>query len=103
MPEAQAIEICSWKGCTKAATHSYPVKWFSKTAPLSRFGKDADILTDENVPLWEVENAKLRSLIRDQVPLGYNRFRKFRWLIALAFILHLVRFLIGELGGEGVH
>ena len=31
----------------KAATHSYPVKWFSKTAPLSRFGKDADILTDE--------------------------------------------------------
>lgn len=75
----------------KAATHGYPVRWFSKTVPLSRFGKDIALLTDDSVPLWEVENAKLRNLIRDQVPLGYNRFRKLRWLLALAFVIHLVR------------
>jgi len=27
MPEASAIEICGWKDCTKAATHSYRWDW----------------------------------------------------------------------------
>lgn len=85
----------------RPAQHVYPVRWHGQLVPLARFGAHVSRLCDESVPLWQVENDKLRGLIRDQLPLGYNRFRYFKWLLAVAFVLHLINFLINQLGGQG--
>ncbi len=72
--------------------HLIPVRWHDKEIKLSRF-KHKEIFDPTNPPMMEVMEPEVRVALRDYLPHNYNRFAKFKWLLALFFAMTLVRML----------
>lgn len=71
--------------------HLVPVKWHGKRVPFRALSRYPELLAPDRPPMFEVENPKARILIRDRLPHAYNRFAKWKWLLALFFLMGLVR------------
>lgn len=78
--------------------HSFPVQWQEKPVPMIRFGRMAEKFSDTTRGVYEVDDVKLRTRIRDFVPLGHNRFRHFKWILGIAFLMQLARLAHRVLG-----
>ena len=74
--------------------HMIPVRWYSKRIPMRKFAKHKEIFSEINPPLSEVTIAEIRVFIREHLPHGYNRFAKFKWLLAVFFAMGLLRMFI---------
>lgn len=77
----------------RAGQHVYEVRWFNRQTPLAKFGKRQSALLDDSMKLWEVQGKELRDAIRNQLPLGYNRFRHLTWILGIGFLFQLIRML----------
>lgn len=78
--------------------HLIPVRWHEKFIPLTKFSKHKELFDPANPPMYEVDSAEARASLREQLPHGYNRFAKWKWLMALFFALSLLRMLQGMVG-----
>lgn len=71
--------------------HLVSVKWHDKRVPYGALRRYPELFAAEQPPMFEVENPKARTIIRDRLPHRYNRFAKWKWLLVLFFLMGLVR------------
>lgn len=72
-------------------THLIPVEWLRDPVPMRAFGKHRELFTRPG--LFEVTDVDARTAIRGQLPHSYNRFHKWKWLLAIFTgmgLLHLL-------------
>jgi len=69
--------------------HHIPVTWRKAHLPLAKFRKHKAAL-DAPAPMSEITDKELRVALREQLPHGYNRFVKMKWLLVVFFALGLV-------------
>ena len=73
--------------------HRVPVRWYDSQPSIRRFGKHAGLFIYKGGrTMTEVMGKDARVAIRDKLPHRYNRFVKWKWLLALFFLMSLVRF-----------
>jgi predicted Mrr-cat superfamily restriction endonuclease len=70
--------------------HAVPVKWHDQRVPFSAFKKQQELLQPGAEPMVEVAAAEARVIIRDRLPHSYNRFARWKWLLAIFFILQAI-------------
>jgi len=71
--------------------HRIPVKFYPQIIPLRRFKQYREWFTATGNKIVEVTDDKLRIAIRDQLPHQYNRFVKYKWLMALFILMSLAQ------------
>lgn len=69
--------------------HMIPVRWYDRRVALISMAKHRAMF-DRSEPLYEIVNPQARIAIRDKLPHGYNRFAKWKWLMALFFALSVM-------------
>jgi predicted Mrr-cat superfamily restriction endonuclease len=74
--------------------HLIPVKWYHRSIRYMTLHKHKELLASGGPALREVTHQDARVLIRDRLPHRYNRFARWKWLLALMFALGLVRMLM---------
>ncbi|MDE3036893.1 MAG: hypothetical protein KGJ21_00345 [Pseudomonadota bacterium] len=78
-------------GAGGADVHLVPVKWHDKRVSYGALRRYPELLAPERPPMFEVGSPKARVLIRDRLPHCYNRFARWKWLLALFFAMGAVR------------
>lgn len=73
--------------------HLIPVTWQKK--PLRITARFRDDCAPSGPAMAEVEDSALRIAIRDTLPRPYNRFARWKWLMALTFALGALQFVAG--------
>jgi predicted Mrr-cat superfamily restriction endonuclease len=74
--------------------HTMPVKWHEKTAPM-RVLKKLKLSSDEQGSrLVEITHRDGKIALMDHLPYKYNRFSKWKWVIAILVGIHAVSFII---------
>ncbi|MDE3061156.1 MAG: hypothetical protein KGJ06_09100 [Pseudomonadota bacterium] len=72
--------------------HRVPVTWH-RPILLRRFRKFKELLVPGGEKMHEIASAPARIAIRDTLPHRYNRFARWKWLLALFFLLGMLRAL----------
>lgn len=84
------------------ARHTYPVRWYRRIRPVAVAGGFKNVILDDSMAMHEVNNPQLRKQILNQLPLGYNRFRKLGWLVAIGFGIHMLKMLHRMIDQQGM-
>lgn len=77
--------------------HTIPVSWYSKRYKLSSFGRDRQMIEKPYQPLQEVTDKEMREKILVKLPHSYNRFARWKWVIAAILMFKAALFLIHSL------
>ena len=70
--------------------HRIIVKWHKKRAKFRAFKRHPEALHKGSEKISEVKKPALRAIIRDRLPHSYNRFAKWKWLLAVLFIIGML-------------
>ena len=73
--------------------HLLPVTWLRDDAPMSALRKYKQLLIQPG--MQEVTDLDARTSIRSLLPHSYNRFHKWRWLLAVFMAMGMLRLLVG--------
>ena len=71
--------------------HRIPVRFYPKRVPVRVLRRHPELFQVGGARMREVTDVSARVAVRDQLPLSYNRFVKFKWLLVVFFVLGLVR------------
>lgn len=74
--------------------HRVPVKWHPVKIPFRKLAKFKEIFQPRGVPMFEVTEREARIALHGTLPYSYNRFNKFKWILAVFFLMGLVRMLM---------
>jgi predicted Mrr-cat superfamily restriction endonuclease len=70
--------------------HRMPVKWHEKRLSLQKLRKHKALFSGADTGIFEVTSAEVRTLLRDRLPHKYNRFARWKWILALFFAMGLI-------------
>lgn len=73
--------------------HEIPVHWACEPLPLAKFRKHLPLFTRPG--MTEVTDRDARIALRGKLPHSYNRFDKFKWLLAVFMGMGLLRMVMG--------
>jgi hypothetical protein len=74
--------------------HSIGVSWYNVHIPLVKLGKHKPLFENYRDRLVEVTDPDARQAIRKWLPHSYNRFAKWKWILAVLFILQIISMLM---------
>jgi predicted Mrr-cat superfamily restriction endonuclease len=93
MAIAQAVGKYQYHvGANGEDLHSIPVQ-FHLNVKAGKFRNYKELFHETAHKIVAIEDAQLRTLIREQLPYRYNRFAKYKWLLIVFFLMSLVHFL----------
>ncbi len=75
--------------------HRIPVAWFEKDTPMRLFKHFPNVVNQADRWPTEITNLQARAAIQGKLPLPGNRFAKWKWLLAAAFIMQAIAMLAG--------
>jgi len=87
---AEVTERYRYRVDSGADMHQVGVKWYARRVKLHGFGKHKALFDERGEKMREITDPEARVAIRDKLPHSYNRFAKWKWLLALFFILGLL-------------
>lgn len=81
-------------GANGEDVHSIGVNWYGVRVPLARLGKYKPLFDNYRERLIEITDIDARNALRKWLPVSYNRFAKWKWLLALLFAIQIISMLL---------
>lgn len=75
-------------------SHTLPVTWYAKRAPLKSLAKQGAPVDIRPGHISEITDAELRNKLRSHLPYRYNRFARWKWIMAIFFLFGLMRVIM---------
>lgn len=91
-PQEVSLALASDRPCYVDGRHCLPVTWNGVRVPRARFGANYAELFERNQSLYEITNPEDRNVIRSWLPNRYNRFARWKWVLAALLILEAIMF-----------
>jgi predicted Mrr-cat superfamily restriction endonuclease len=76
------------------SAHQVLVKWYRCHLRFSSLCKHQDLLANNGEQLVEVMDSDLRTKLREKLPHTYNRFARWKWLLAVFFMINVISLLL---------
>jgi predicted Mrr-cat superfamily restriction endonuclease len=100
MPHSQQVAIAEVTGKYHyrvgeggSDLHLIPVRWHDRRASMRKLSKHKELFSESAPALREVSDVEARTAIRDHLPHGYNRFARWKWLMALFMLMTAIRMM----------